>query len=212
MPHKPAPGVSEVDVRGLPPPERHKRVLELFDALAPGESLSVVNDHEPVHLVSFLKHERRDFDVGSYSARERGPGEWVGEFKKRREGMGSGPEVVFTSFEKERQYGDATFSPAPVYSTPTYRVLLTYIRAGQFIPVHTPGIDLVFVVQSGRGIMVAGSERRKIAAGDVIVVTRGVKRGVLAETDMEALHVVSPPPGESDHEEVSRRLTTGSFE
>ena len=202
----------EIDVRGLPPHERHGKVFELFDALKPGETLFVVNGHEPVHLVAFMKHERRDFDAEAYVAHERKPGEWVGEFTKR-EGVAEtrgGP--VMTSFEKERQYGESAFSPVPVYMAPTYRVLLTYIKAGQFIPVHTPNIDLIFVVQSGRGTMVAGDERRSITAGDIVVVPRGVRRGVLAETDMEALHVVSPPPDDSDHEEVSRKIAAGSFE
>ncbi len=205
-------GQQEIDVRGLPPHERHGKVFELFDALKPGETLLVVNDHEPVHLVAFMKHERRDFDSEAYSAHERKPGEWVGAFTKREGAPEGSAGPVITSFGKERQYSDSAFSPVPVYMAPSYRVLLTYIKAGQFIPVHTPGIDLIFVVQSGRGTMVAGNERRKIAAGDVVIVPRGVRRGVLAETDMEALHVVSPPPGDSDHEEVSRKIAAGSFE
>ena len=207
-----SPDVREIDVRSLPPHERHGLVLKLFESLHEGESLVVVNDHEPVHLVAFMKHERRDFDFASYKAYERRPGEWVGVFAK---GSATGHDsggVVITSFAKERQYADASFSPVPVYSTPSYRVLLTYFKAGQYIPVHTPGIDLVFVVQSGRGEVVAGEERRKIAPGDIIVVPRGVRRGIIAETDLEALHLVSPPPGDSDHEEVSSKLASGRFE
>ncbi len=205
-------GQHEIDVRSLPPHERHARVFDLFDALKPGESLSVVNDHEPVHLVAFMKHERRDFDVKAYRAYERGTGEWVGVFTKLAGTPGNGTGVVMTSFEKERQYGNSSFSPVPVYSTPSYRVLLTYIRAGQFIPVHSPGIDLIFVVQSGRGTAIAGDEKRRISPGDIVIVPRGVRRGILAETDMEALHVVSPPPGDSDHEEVSKKIAAGTFE
>jgi uncharacterized protein (DUF2249 family) len=205
-------GELEIDVRNLPPLERHGKVLELFDTLKPGETLSVVNDHEPVHLVAFMKHERRDFDAGAYSAFERSQGEWVGVFTKREAVSSAKAEVVMTSFERERQYSESSFSPVPVYATPSYRVLLTYIRAGQFIPVHMPHIDLIFVVQSGRGTMVAGEEKRRISPGDIIIVPRGVKRGILAETDMEALHVVSPPPGDSDHEEISRKIAAGSFE
>jgi len=205
-------GQREIDVRGIPPHERHSKVFELFDAMKPGETLLVVNDHEPEHLVAFMKHERRDFDAEAYSAHERKPGEWVGVFTKREIAAENRTGPVITSFEKERQYSDSAFAPVPVYMTPSYRVLLTYIRAGQFIPVHAPGIDLIFVVQSGRGTVVAGNERRKIAPGDVVIVPRGVRRGVLAETDMEALHVVSPPPDDSDHEEVSRKIAAGSFE
>ncbi len=136
----------------------------------------------------------------------------MGTFTKRADASKNRSGPVITSFEKERRYSDSAFSPVPVYMTSSYRVLLTYIRAGQFIPVHTPRIDLIFVVQSGRGTVVAGDERRKIAAGDVVVVPGGVRRGILAETDMEALHVVSPPPDDSDHEEVSRKIAAGSFE
>ena len=205
-------GQQEIDVRGLPPHERHGKVLELFDTLKPGEALLVVNDHEPVHLVAFMKHERRDFDAGTYSAYERKPGEWVGAFTKREGAPENGAVPIITSFNKERQYSDSSFSPVPVYSAPSYRVLATYIRAGQFIPVHSPGTDLIFVVQSGRGTMIAGSEKREVSPGDIIIVPRGVRRGVLAETDMEALHVVSPPPSDSDHEEVSRKIAAGTFE
>ncbi len=203
---------TEIDVRGLPPHERHGRVVELFEAMKPGESLSVVNDHEPVHLVAFMKHERRDFDASAYRAFERAPGEWVGVFTKRAGSPEGRTGPVMTSFEKERQYSDSAFSPVPVYSTPSYRVLITYIKAGQFIPVHTPGIDLIFVVQSGRGVAVAGDEKREISPGDIVIVPRGVRRGILAKTDMEALHVVSPPPGDFDHEEVSRKIAAGTFE
>lgn len=49
----------EIDVRGLPPHERHRRVVELFDKLRPGQTLVVVNDHEQVHLLAYMKHERR---------------------------------------------------------------------------------------------------------------------------------------------------------
>jgi uncharacterized protein (DUF2249 family) len=202
----------EIDVRGLPPHERHRKVLELFNALKPGEALSVVNDHEPVHLVALMRHERSDFDSEAYRAYQRGPGEWVGVFKKRINASESQMGPVITSFEKERQYSDSSFAPVPIYTTPSYRVLLTYFKAGQFIPVHTPKVDLIFVVHSGRGIAVVGNERRKVSPGDIVVVPKGVRRGILAETDMEALHVVSPPPDERDHEEVSQKIASSSFE
>ncbi len=120
--------------------------------------------------------------------------------------------VVITSFEKKRAYDEKVFSPVSIYSTGTYRVILTYFKAGQFIPVHSPNIDLVFVVQSGKGEVVAGTRRERIKAGDVVIVPRGVKRGIKAETEMEALHIVSPPPKDTDHEEVARKLQSLRFE
>jgi len=120
--------------------------------------------------------------------------------------------VVITSFEKERTYDEHAFSPIPICSTNDYRVILTYFKAGQFIPVHKPNIDLIFLVHSGTGEVVAGGRRQQIKSGDIIIIPRGLERGIKAHTDMEALHLVSPPPNDSDHEEVAKKLKSGQFE
>jgi len=202
-----------VDVRSMPPPSRHSHILKIFDEMTPGENLLVVNDHEPTHLLQFMKHERRDFDAASYSAYQKGPSEWVGVFKKKEaDQVSENDGVVITSFEQERAFDDVAFSPVPIYSNNSYRVILTYFKAGQFIPVHKPNIDLVFLVQSGVGEIVAGSKRQEIKPGDIVIIPRGRRRGIKARTDMEALHLVSPPPNGSDHEEVSEKLRSGRFE
>lgn len=202
-----------VDVRSLSPPARHSYIMKIFEELAPGESLLVVNDHEPVHLVQFMKHERKDFDFGSYKAYEKGPREWVAVFRKKqgdsKDQQKSG--IVFTSFQKERVQDDSAFSPITVYTSSDYRVILAYFKAGQFIPVHTPKIDLVLLVHSGTGEVVAGDQRLEVKPGDVVIVPKGEKRGVKAFSDMEILHLVSPPPTDGDHEEVARKLLQGAF-
>jgi quercetin dioxygenase-like cupin family protein len=202
-----------VDVRSMPPPARHNHILRLFDEMALGETLLVVNDHEPVHLVRFMKHERRDFDADSYQVYQRGPAEWVDVFKKKsitKSDHGDG--IIVTSFERERSYDDHAFSPRAIYTTDNYRVILTYFKAGQFIPVHTPNVDLVFLVQSGTGEVIAANKRIRIKPGDIVIIPRGQSRGIKAETDMEALHLVSPPPNDADHEEVVKKLQLGRFE
>ncbi|MBS0314117.1 MAG: DUF2249 domain-containing protein [Burkholderiales bacterium] len=42
--------VAEIDVRTIPPYERHAQIFGRFDALAEGESLVIVNDHNPTPL------------------------------------------------------------------------------------------------------------------------------------------------------------------
>lgn len=204
--------VRTIDVRTLPPPQRHSLIFKAFDEMEPGETLLVVNDHEPLHLLQFMKHERRDFDPASYSAFERKPREWVGSFKKTRLAPSHTPRIVFTSFEKERVLGEDSFSPVPIYSNERYRVILTYFRAGQFIPVHSPTTDLVLLVHSGRGELVAGSQRFELKVGDVAVIPGGERRGIRATTEMEILHLASPPPTDADHEEVVKKLSDGRFE
>ncbi|MDG6999547.1 MAG: DUF2249 domain-containing protein [Nitrososphaerota archaeon] len=201
-----------VDVRSLSPPARHSYIMKIFEELLPNQILLVVNDHEPVHLVQFMKHERKDFDFESYAAYQRGPSEWVGVFKKKAiDKEQKNFDIIFTSFEKERVQDDSAFSPVPVYTSKDYRVILAYFKAGQFIPVHTPKIDLVLLVHSGKGEVVAGERKFDVKPGDMVIVPREQKRGVKALTDMEILHLVSPPPTDDDHEEVARKLLQGAF-
>ncbi len=39
-----------IDVRSIPGPQRHPLIFHTFDALAPGEALELVNDHDPFPL------------------------------------------------------------------------------------------------------------------------------------------------------------------
>ncbi len=47
MPETTAP---ELDVRPIPPREKHPTIFATFGALAPGESFVLVNDHDPMPL------------------------------------------------------------------------------------------------------------------------------------------------------------------
>ncbi|TRM76527.1 hypothetical protein DJ532_07410, partial [Sulfolobus sp. A20-N-F8] len=73
-------------------------------------------------------------------------------------------------------------------------------------------IDVILFIKKGKGKVVAGDEEYDVKEGDLIIVPKGEKRGVLAETEMEILHIVSPPPTEKDHEEVEDGLRKGKFE
>lgn len=44
-----------IDVREIPGPQRHPRIFQTFDGLEAGESLNIINDHDPIPL-------RRQFD------------------------------------------------------------------------------------------------------------------------------------------------------
>jgi len=39
-----------LDVRNLPPAERHERIYDAYDALVPGTGFVLVNDHDPKPL------------------------------------------------------------------------------------------------------------------------------------------------------------------
>lgn len=69
-----------VDVRSLVPAQRHARIFELVDALKPGASFILVNDHDPKPLYYQLEAEYpKQF---SWEYRERGPEVWQVEIAK----------------------------------------------------------------------------------------------------------------------------------
>lgn len=49
---------ASLDVRTIPPPSRHIELSRVFDALGPGESFILVNDHEPTSFLRQLQVER----------------------------------------------------------------------------------------------------------------------------------------------------------
>lgn len=72
MPHTAVP--SEIDVRTLVPMQRHQKIFQLVDELAPGGKFVLINDHDPKPLYYQLEAEHpQQF---SWAYLERGPEVW----------------------------------------------------------------------------------------------------------------------------------------
>lgn len=77
-----ASGIPSLDVTTIPPPQRHPKIFQTFDALAPGESFMIINDHDPKPLLYQFQFERaRAFD---WNILEAGPRDFRVEIRKRR--------------------------------------------------------------------------------------------------------------------------------
>ncbi len=64
-----------LDVRQMPPWERHPKIFEIIDGLAVGDALKLINDHDPRPLSYQIQAERPgQFE---YTSREEAPREWV---------------------------------------------------------------------------------------------------------------------------------------
>jgi len=64
----------ELDVRNLPPAERHERIFEAYEALAGGEGFVLVNDHDPKPL--YHQFEAEAGPAFRWEYRQRDPGEF----------------------------------------------------------------------------------------------------------------------------------------
>lgn len=69
-----------LDVRVIPPREKHPTIFQTFAALAPGEAFIIVNDHDPKPLLYQFDYEH----AGEFGWRylEEGPTVWRVEISR----------------------------------------------------------------------------------------------------------------------------------
>lgn len=70
-----------VDVRQTPPSQRHPMIFGTFEALEPGQSFELVNDHDPKPLYYQFQAERTGQFEWNYL--EQGPEVWRVQISKR---------------------------------------------------------------------------------------------------------------------------------
>jgi uncharacterized protein (DUF2249 family) len=71
----------ELDVRALPPRDKHPTIFRTFDALASGQSFVLLNDHDPKPLRYQLAAERPESFEWAYEAE--GPELWRVRISRR---------------------------------------------------------------------------------------------------------------------------------
>jgi quercetin dioxygenase-like cupin family protein len=119
--------------------------------------------------------------------------------------------AILSDYHACTRFAAERFSPVPLVQTDRLKVVLTCLEAGQFIPVHAPGADMLLVVLESVGAVVARQTECSVSRGSIIVVPVGESRGVKASTRLVTIHVVSLPPGESDHAAVQAGLERGTW-
>lgn len=68
------PTVREIDVRSFVPAQRHEKIFQIVDNLAPGVSFILINDHDPKPLYYQIEAEYpKQF---SWTYLEKGPTVW----------------------------------------------------------------------------------------------------------------------------------------
>ncbi len=70
----------EIDLRVLPPFERHTKIFEAWAKLAVGDKIKLINDHSPKPLYYQFDVEEKDkFD---WKYLEEGPTDWIFEITR----------------------------------------------------------------------------------------------------------------------------------
>ena len=76
-----SPQTIELDVRVLPPRDKHPAIFRTFDALTSGQSMLLLNNHDPKPLRYQLAAERPESFDWEYEAQ--GPEEWRVRISRR---------------------------------------------------------------------------------------------------------------------------------
>ncbi|WP_123537521.1 DUF2249 domain-containing protein [Halosimplex salinum] len=73
----------QLDLREIPPPQRHPKIFDAFEDLESGEALSLINDHEPTPLYHQMSAEIDSFDADGYTVDRVGPNEFIATLPKK---------------------------------------------------------------------------------------------------------------------------------
>lgn len=73
----------QLDLREIPPSQRHPKIFDAFEDLDSGEALTLINDHEPTPLYHQMSAEVESFDAEEYTVDRVGPREYVAKLPKK---------------------------------------------------------------------------------------------------------------------------------
>jgi len=176
--------MTELDVREIPPNERHDRIHDAFDDLEPGESLTIVNDHDPKPLYYELSAEVPAFDDEAYAVEREGPERFVAELPKAS--SASEPETV----RIDDVDGEPAAQPFPGSEPKTVRLSLS---AGEGVAEHDhPDRDVLFHALEGSFDVALDGKDHRVEAGELLRFDGERSVEPTAREDATALIVLAP--------------------
>ena len=72
--------IEDLDLRSMPVFERHDKIFEIWDTLQPGQTLRIINDHDPKPLWYQFEVEYKGKFEWEYE--QKGPEDWIVKIKR----------------------------------------------------------------------------------------------------------------------------------
>lgn len=72
-----------LDLRDVPPAQRHPKIHDAFEELASGDALTLINDHEPQPLFYEFQAEVPTFDAEAYEVEQAGENKYIATLPKK---------------------------------------------------------------------------------------------------------------------------------
>ena len=73
----------KLDLRQIPANERHQKIHKKFEKLNSGETLTIINDHEPKPLFYEMKAEIEKFDDKNYEVKKENKNKYIAKLPKK---------------------------------------------------------------------------------------------------------------------------------
>lgn len=170
-----------LDVREIPKPSRHPKIFGIFDSLAVGEALILVNDHDPRHLHDefeeklpggygweYLVREKRDYRIRISKVTEAAPARRLGNTAELTQREVDAADVAW-----KLDFGGRGLDSNLIRLAP-----------GGEIATHRGGeVDVLVHVLSGSGTLGAETGDVAVTAGDLLWLPHHSQRSFSAGPD-----------------------------
>jgi uncharacterized protein (DUF2249 family) len=178
-----------LDVRDIEPADRHPKIHSAFEELRPGDTLTIINDHEPKPLYYEMAAERPAFDEENYEVSREAPQKFVAAFPKAE----ADATVTRTSLA---ELGDTPTAVAFPGETP--KTVRLDLDAGETVPSHIhPEKEIVMYLVSGELDLTLDGETHHAAADDLLRFD-GDQQIELTATDATTALLVLAPRARAD--------------
>ena len=172
-----------IDVRAVPPRDRHPRIFDAFDALAPGDGFELVNDHDPKPLYHQLRAERGAALDWRYV--EQGPEIWrVRIGRQPTDAAVAAPAYAFHAdlAALVGEVPEASIVSRLLHHDEHVKVTLFGFASGQELTEHTSSKPAIMQVISGEGTFGFGAEVHAVGPGSWAHMAPSVPHTVTART------------------------------
>lgn len=170
-----------LDVREIPKPQRHPKIFSIFDGLAIGEAIILVNDHDPRHLHDEFEADRPGGYSWEYLVREKRDyqiriGKTTATTPPRK--LGNTVELTHAAVDAADVAWKLEFADRHLDSN------LIRLAAGGEIASHAGGeVDVLVHVTAGDGTLGTEAEDVPVTAGDLVWLPRRSQRAFHAGPD-----------------------------
>lgn len=193
-------GVVTLDVRSMPPRERHPAIFSVFDGLRPGQILRLVNDHDPRPLyyqfqaerpgqvewlpqqedpTEWVIHLRKLPAAGAAPAPSHAPGETSGSPQRPPQHLAEPITAVdlaatVDQIRREPAYQQGNRNAITLVKLPGLRVVVTAMKAGARLQQHHAASPLTIQTLVGRLRLHLPNRTVELPAGQMLVLDRNV--------------------------------------